>query len=803
MRLKWFVIPAFALGLGACKKEAPAGKSETPATAVAPGQPAPVEAAPEKPAEPAKPAVSVEQRAAKLGFAKYLPKNVESLISVHNASKSADRAKSLKLWKFVEEQMGEEVAVAEPAEEPAVEAADAAMDAVAAAPAEGPAETTEATDPVPVAPATEPAIGAAEGGVEAVPAVPGEAVEEAPAAGSEMTELWKNEITIALGDTSGEQIGHVLNLSGRFNYFQFRQLTKMMIAQAKSTEGGGMTETPSPFDEQMIADMINDPEGGINVIEKLALPPLYFAFKVDPAKREAAAQEITSSLGMIGALGEAVEPVEVEKAGTKFTGYKILGAKVAEQIASGREDMEKTIEPEIVDRLLAALAKKDIVIISGSIGDYVFLFLGGSADQFDLVSDPKDSLLSGDALKFGDDYLSKDLAAVLYGEKDSLQTLVDSAGGVSDMAMGIRDGLAGQDGLGETREIESLLQVVVEREAVLRKLASVADMGAVAFYEEGLKIESFGGTDQGSLDWKASNKLGHLGDPADVVLFANATIDPAYDKAAHEFLQSLFETGYAISRKVSELPAGNEDLTKFKEMTKLFDEKFRVDVVALWEAFSGDFAQGLGQESALVVDLKGSVPTIPGIPQAVVDQGRFPRVSWIAPVEDRSKLASSWDKMNKSGTSILAKVSEMSGTEIPMQKPISSEKNGLTTWFFSMPFFNDDFLPSVTVGDQWFVASTSKNQAVDLAAQAGKGAEGKKGLALKLNFVALQNYSKEMLKVVDANSEAIFGEDIEQYRSNKESIEKAIATFDDFDSMTVYSNRDSGVLRTSIHFKTR
>ena len=36
-----------------------------------------------------------------------------------------------------------------------------------------------------------------------------------------------------------------------------------------------------------------------------------------------------------------------------------------------------------------------------------------------------------------------------------------------------------------------------------------------------------------------------------------------------------------------------------------------------------------------------------------------------------------------------------------MQKPMSSEKDGFTTWFFSMPFFNDDFLPSVTVGDKW------------------------------------------------------------------------------------------------------
>ena len=138
----------------------------------------------------------------------------------------------------------------------------------------------------------------------------------------------------------------------------------------------------------------------------------------------------------------------------------------------------------------------------------------------------------------------------------------------------------------------------------------------------------------------------------------------------------------------------------------------------MWDSFSGDFGGSLGNERAWIVDLNGSVPAIPGIPQPVVDEAKFPRISMVAPVTDRAKLAASWEKMNTSLTSMLAKVSEMTGQDIPMQKPISSEKDGFTTWFFSMPFFNDDFMPSVTVGDQWFAASTSKNQALDLVNKA-------------------------------------------------------------------------------------
>ena len=74
---------------------------------------------------------------------------------------------------------------------------------------------------------------------------------------------------------------------------------------------------------------------------------------------------------------------------------------------------------------------------------------------------------------------------------------------------------------------------------------------------------------------------------------------------------------------------------------------------------------------------------------------------------------------------------------------------------------------------------------------------------MKANFVALQTYARDMKKIVDANAEAIFGENGAEYQANKEKIARAIDTFDDFDALTVHSNRDGKVVRTSVHFKTR
>jgi hypothetical protein len=158
--------------------------------------------------------------------------------------------------------------------------------------------------------------------------------------------------------------------------------------------------------------------------------------------------------------------------------------------------------------------------------------------------------------------------------------------------------------------------------------------------------------------------------------------------------------------------------------------------------------------------------------------------------------------MNATTTSILAKISKMVGQEIPMQKPMSSEKNNCTTWFFTLPFMNDDFVPSVTVGDKWFAASTSKNQALDLIAKADKGGETRTGVYFCMNFKVLQKFSKDTLKLMEKNAENLLGADAPSADDNKK-IGQAIDAMDDLDKLTVHARREGGAMRTSIHFKTR
>lgn len=764
MRANWLLIPAVALGLGACKKKEEAKAPETPAAVAE----TPKKEVPPAPAAEVKPAtVTPEERAAKLGFVKHLPQDTEVVVAFYNGTKTANRVKSSKLWKLVQKQMGVGAAIDAPDDEETNEDKAGAPEAAPAAETKDEAEDIAAKEPA------------------------------GPAA------LFGTEFTLALGKTTGEQAGNLLTLNRRMSYFQMRGFAKTFAAAVKSGDTSDLMEAATAgFSPDLAKDLIKDPQSGIALFEKVKMPPLYLAFKTKDSDRAAAAQQVAgmaSSLNML--LEGMVEPITLEAAGQKFEGSKILGAKLSAKLAEDREDMEETFDAATVDQLLAAVAKKDIVVASGTVGDYVVLFVGGSVDDFKLAANVGQSLVATDALAFTDGYVSKDISALTYGEKHAVDTLMKSAGGLSDMTNGLRDGLAGSEGIGDTRDLEAMFQIIADREAALRKLTGNDATGAVAFFEEGLKIESFGGTDNGMLDWKSPNKLAHLGNSEDVLLFADMTVDATYDKAARAYLEALMETGYAMTMKVAEAPLKDEEMAQFQEMAKLFDSKFRPDMVALWDAMSQDFSGGLGKESAWIVDLKGGAPAVPGMPQAVVDKAKVPRISIISPVTDRAKLAAAWDKSNTILTGTFAKISEMTGAKIPMQKPISSEKNGNTTWFFPMPFFTDDFLPSVTVGDKWFAASTSKNQALDLIAKADAGGESRNGFWFSMNFKTLEKYADETLKLVDENAEAMTGSPLEE--SDKKNIKDAITILSDLDKLTVHSRRDGGVLRSSVHFKTR
>jgi hypothetical protein len=193
------------------------------------------------------------------------------------------------------------------------------------------------------------------------------------------------------------------------------------------------------------------------------------------------------------------------------------------------------------------------------------------------------------------------------------------------------------------------------------------------------------------------------------------------------------------------------------------------------------------------------------VPQELVDEGKAPRISWIAPVTDRSKIAASWKEIDAASRELVKVAGEMSGEEIPMPKPMSSEKNDLTTWFFTAPFFNDDFIPSVPLSDKWFVASTSKTRAVNIIGKIGADAPQRKGAWLRLDFDVARKFAEDWVALLDKHGETVFKNEsmLEDFRADKKTIEDGLKATSELDDLTVHAREEGGRMRFSLHLKTR
>jgi hypothetical protein len=468
--------------------------------------------------------------------------------------------------------------------------------------------------------------------------------------------------------------------------------------------------------------------------------------------------------------------------------------------------LEEKLDQASLDELFTLLGEKNVIAVTGTVNDYVVGFVGSREEDLKLAATPADSFATSDSLKFVDSFLEKNPVFVSYA-KGSVLSAITNNSGISYLTDAFRDALA-SSGEVDTREIEALLDVVKEREREMSSAVKISALGMVGFFEEGFKLETFGGSNMPSIIATANNKLGALGDSKDVAIFANWTTDPANSIKTNEYFESLAETVYAMAKNVStwELGAENQSFAAYKQYMTLFDESFSDHVVTAWDALSTDLPAGLDHETAFVLDLNGEMPPIPNVPQELVKSGKFPRISYVTPVKDRSKLVSAWEKINQSGEGIMGEISKMMEQEQAMPKPMSSKDNGLVTWFFAGPLFTDDFAPSVTLDDKWFVVSTSKNHAVDLAKQATSSASGKTGAFMRVDFDALRACAEHWVKAVDENKDAIFESNpsaAEDFTENKKMIMDGLKAFGEMDELTLHSRDEGATSRSTIHFKTR
>ncbi|MGE9266867.1 MAG: hypothetical protein ACQKBY_02125, partial [Verrucomicrobiales bacterium] len=595
------------------------------------------------------------------------------------------------------------------------------------------------------------------------------------------------EIFVSLGADGGQQMANGLKFANAMNYGQMKMMVTMLAQQLQGNGDPAMMQAGSA--QLMLSGLLNDPAAGIELIESIELPQITVGLKVsDTETRDQLAGMLSGGLQQM--LSDSEFPGEafsVEKNGFSLSGVKIDGQKLASKIDdNGRAQLAQMFGGEAeAERLIKALSEKNVFLTSSVKDEYLFLSLAGSEDALAYAADPDSSLAANSDLQFVDAHLGKKIHLFSYGQQGAIaKLLAENEGSITSYVNGILDGLKENAVFGDTTDIQTLLKHVAKLSGDYYDLYQAESLGSIGFQEEGFKIETIGGHNHPDINFAHQHSLAPLGAQDGVFFFADWTNDEKAAELALELVDSLGESAYAIAKQASQLDIEDGDFEQFAQGFGMFEKVFAKDLTQVWTALRSDLAQGVGSENAIVIDLNGGLPKVPGVPAPLLEKGKMPRITFAAPVEDRAKLAASWDKLNTALTGILKNVSEMSGTEIPMQEPLSSSSDGATSYFFTtIPFTTNDFMPNVTVSDDYFFVSTSKALTTQLGQTlaAGGGVE-RQGAYLEVNFAALQSYLSDWYQLVDENQDTLFeGNEMAKgdFAENKKMISDALQALEE------------------------
>lgn len=616
------------------------------------------------------------------------------------------------------------------------------------------------------------------------------------------------EIFAAFGDSAGAQ---GVNLQAINRSSSFQQM-KMLVKMAETSMKGDVD--PSEMQGvmmEMFSSILGDPEAGIPIFEKATMPPVTLGFKV--SNEEMRTQISETMIGGVLSLFDLDEDapfdeIEMERDGVAMSGMTVVGKKLAALADEDtRQEMAEAFGSRAnVDRFMEAVAKKNFNIAIGVKGDYIVIYLGGSLDGLKFPAKPEDSLLANEGMDFLKNYGDKDVRVLVFGEGEALQAMASSNEVLSSMVGGIKAGLAEAEAFGDTRDIQALLGHVAKVEGKIFDMFEYSRSGLVGFLEEGFKIESHGGTNLPSIDTETPHSFAGLGDMDDVVFFSNSRSNPEFTSKMSEMMDSFGEAAYLMASRVAEMDIDDGDFRDFREGFKMFDQMAAGDLKGIWSALTTDWAQGTGDEGAIIIDTKGTLPKVPEVPGAIIEKGLIPRIAYVTPVTDRAKMSSAWTKIEKSITNILKTVKEMDGPEIPMQEIDDNTKDGVTYYSTAIQFSTKDARPVVGMTDKHFFFSTSQNFIAELNAKLGAGeAPVRKGSYTRFNLAAARGLAEYWVNLMKENADEIFDNEYQRddFNENLPMVKKFLKGFEQLEEITAHTRKEDGETRTSIHFKLK
>jgi hypothetical protein len=208
--------------------------------------------------------------------------------------------------------------------------------------------------------------------------------------------------------------------------------------------------------------------------------------------------------------------------------------------------------------------------------------------------------------------------------------------------------------------------------------------------------------------------------------------------------------------------------------------------------------KALGDNSAMLVDLNGTMPPLPNAPKMVLDGGKMPRIAIVMDLKDRAALGEAWkgfEKLIKQGIAMIP-----AGADAPtVPAPRVKTEGDLEIHYIELPVQLGDMLPHIAISKDKWIMSTSQSYSAELAKQAASGTL-KTDTEMRMNTGSLATFAEHWMKLAASNPSEFFQNPsaAEDFQKNKEMIDTAIRLVRAVKSMSIQMGEEGGKTHTTM-----
>ncbi|HEX2749512.1 MAG TPA: hypothetical protein VHM91_16000 [Verrucomicrobiales bacterium] len=286
--------------------------------------------------------------------------------------------------------------------------------------------------------------------------------------------------------------------------------------------------------------------------------------------------------------------------------------------------------------------------------------------------------------------------------------------------------------------------------ADLKKLSARADelwplkvtaSAAAAWWDGGLHVESFGGFVTDAYDSSKPLTYGSLAGPA-TVLLSEGRVNEAASNKAFAFLEEAagtLWTSFQTNIKPNLPPDAQTGVSMGESVLPLVKETWKNLQI---------FRSALGSESALLVNLDGTMPPLPNVPEELKSM-KFPRILAVSDLKDRAKLGEAWSGFSKVFEALTALTTGAKGTPEPVEK----KEGALTLWGLPLPNDQGDLWPHTAVSGTRFYIGTSPPFTKEISAKTPAPSGPPSGSHVHVNLKAVWDFAATAISLSPAQPE--------------------------------------------------